>query len=103
MLRTEAGACHRRAAPRSLLLGTYDNNGAPADHHPDRTARSTFADLLTPSRRGRPWTGWSFSASRGSREQLAVRLVEPVVVAEVADDAALDRPTPCGWSASGAI
>ncbi|MDQ1033287.1 hypothetical protein QF035_010869 [Streptomyces umbrinus] len=39
--------------------------------------------------------------------RLAVRLVEPVVIAEVAVDAALDRPaagaTPCGWSASGAI
>ncbi|MEV0937195.1 hypothetical protein [Streptomyces phaeochromogenes] len=102
MLRTEAGACRRRAAPRSLLLGTYDNNGhfRQPTTTLDRTARSTFADLFTPSRRGHPWRGWSFRASRGSREQLAVRLVEPVVVAEVTVDAALDRPaagaTPCG-------
>ncbi|MFE0258272.1 hypothetical protein [Streptomyces sp. NPDC059010] len=37
-----------------------------------------------------PWTGWTLSASWGSREQLAVRLVERVVVAEVAVGVSLD-------------
>jgi ATP-dependent DNA ligase len=82
------------AAPRSLLLGRYDDHGrlqyTGRTANLARTASSTFAGLLTPSRRGHPWTGWSFSAGWGSREKLNVTLVEPELVVEVGVDVARD-------------
>lgn len=48
------------------------------------------AVLLTAGRCGHPWTGWSFSAGWGSREQLDVTLVEPQLVVEVGVDVARD-------------
>ncbi|MFJ2968663.1 hypothetical protein ACIPIC_41155 [Streptomyces collinus] len=54
------------AAPRTLLLGRYDDDGRL--QYTGRTttlaqaAGSKVAGLLAPARRGHPWTGWSFSA-----------------------------------------
>ncbi|MEH0415957.1 ATP-dependent DNA ligase [Streptomyces sp. B21-083] len=82
------------AAPRGLLLGRYDDDGrlqyTGRTANLARTASSTFAGLLTPARRGHPWTGWSFSAGWGSRETLKVTLVEPELVVEVGVDVARD-------------
>lgn len=44
--------------------------------------------LLTPARRGHPWTGWSFSAGWGTRETLNVTFVRPELVVEVSVDVA---------------
>ncbi|MFF3517958.1 hypothetical protein [Streptomyces sp. NPDC002573] len=82
------------AAPRTLLLGRYDDHGRL--QYTGRTttlaqaASSTVAGLLAPARRGHPWTGWSFSAGWGSRETLDVTLVEPELVVEVGVDVARD-------------
>ncbi|MFD5271542.1 hypothetical protein [Streptomyces sp. NPDC058335] len=56
------------AAPRSLLLGRYDGRLQRTGRTTNlaRTASSTFAGLLSPSGRGHPWTGWSFSAGWGT-------------------------------------
>ncbi|MFD9223500.1 hypothetical protein ACFWDI_26665 [Streptomyces sp. NPDC060064] len=82
------------AAPRSLLLGRYDDDGrlqyAGRTTNLARTASSTFDGLLTPSRRGHPWTGWSFSAGWGIKETLNVTLVRPELVVEVGADVARD-------------
>lgn len=82
------------AAPRSLLLGRYDDDGrlryTGRTTNLARTASSTFAGLLTPSRRGHPWTGSSFSAGWGIRETLNVTLVRPELVVEVVVDVARD-------------
>ncbi|MFJ6687062.1 hypothetical protein [Streptomyces werraensis] len=55
-----------------------------------RTAGTAVAGLLKAGQRGHPWTGWSFSAGWGSREQLGVTLVEPGLVVEVGVDVARD-------------
>lgn len=74
------------AAPTTALLGRFDADGRL--QYAGRTTvlnlavRQTLAAELQPGGPAHPWTGWTFSASWGSREQLAVRLVEPVVVAE---------------------
>ncbi|WP_234388097.1 MULTISPECIES: hypothetical protein [Streptomyces] len=39
---------------------------------------------------GTAWTGWSFSAGRGSQEHLTVTLVEPELVVEIGVDVARD-------------
>jgi hypothetical protein len=61
------------------------------------TANSTFAGLLTPARRGHPWTGWSFSVGWDSRETLDVTLVEPELVVEVGVDASGRWRHPARW------
>jgi hypothetical protein len=82
------------SAPRSLLLGRYDDDRRL--QYTGRTttlaqaAGSTVAGLLAPARPGHPWTGWSFSAEWGSRETLNVTLVEPELVVEVGVDVARD-------------
>ncbi|MFC9679033.1 hypothetical protein [Streptomyces sp. NPDC056948] len=82
------------AAPTTALLGRFDADGRL--QYAGRTAalnlavRQALAAELQPGAAAHPWTGWTFSAGWGSREQLAVRLVEPVVVAEVAVDVSLD-------------
>ncbi|MEW2259656.1 ATP-dependent DNA ligase [Streptomyces sp. NPDC047869] len=82
------------AAPRTLLLGRFDDRGRR--QYIGRTttltqrASSTVAGLLAPARRGHPWTGWSFSAGWGSRETLDATLVEPELVVEVGVDVARD-------------
>lgn len=75
------------AAPRSLLLGRYDDDGRLK--YTGRTttlglaAGSTVGGLLAPARRGHSWTGWSFSAGWGIKETLNVTLVSPELVVEV--------------------
>jgi ATP-dependent DNA ligase len=82
------------AAPRTLLLGRYDDQGRL--QYVGRTtslaqaAGAAVADLLAAGRRGHPWTGWSFSAGWGSQEKLNVTLVEPELVVEVGVDVARD-------------
>lgn len=82
------------AAPRTLLLGRYDGQGRL--QYVGRTttlpqaAGTAVAGQLERARPGHPWTGWSFSAGWGSREQLVVTLVEPELVAEVSVDVARD-------------
>ncbi|MFI9152635.1 hypothetical protein [Streptomyces sp. NPDC053367] len=82
------------AAPR---LGRYDDEGR--FQYVGRTttlaqaAGAAVTDLLAAGRRGHPWTGWSFSARWGSREELNVTLVEPELVVEVGFDVARDA---CG-------
>ncbi|MFH8498897.1 ATP dependent DNA ligase [Streptomyces coeruleorubidus] len=86
------------AAPRTLLLGRYDDHGRL--QYTGRTttlaqaAGNTVAGLLASARRGHPWTGWSFSAGWGSREALNVTLVEPELVVEVGVDVARDASGP---------
>ncbi|MET8292191.1 ATP-dependent DNA ligase [Streptomyces sp. NPDC005132] len=91
------------SAPRTLLLGRYD------DHERlqyigrtttlPRTAGVALAGLLTAVRAGHPWTGWSFSAGWG--ETLDVTLVDPDLVVEVGADVARDPAGrwrhPAGW------
>ncbi|MFE1227202.1 ATP-dependent DNA ligase [Streptomyces sp. NPDC058759] len=82
------------AVPRTLLLGRYDDQGRL--QYVGRTTTlaqvtgAAVAELLTPGRRGHPWTGWSFSAAWGSQEKLNVTLVEPELVVEVGVDVARD-------------
>jgi ATP-dependent DNA ligase len=82
------------AAPSSLLLGRYDDDGrlqyTGRTTTLARAASATVAGLLPPARRGHPWTDWSFSAGWGSRETLDVTLVEPELVVEVGVDVARD-------------
>ncbi|MGQ4383620.1 ATP-dependent DNA ligase [Streptomyces sp. SAS_270] len=81
-------------APTTALLGRFDADGRL--QYAGRTTvlnlavRQTLAAELQQGGPAHPWMGWTFSASWGSQEQLAVRLVEPVVVAEVAVDVSLD-------------
>ncbi|MGW4599234.1 ATP-dependent DNA ligase [Streptomyces sp. NPDC004457] len=81
-------------APRTLLLGRYDDEGrlqyVGRTTTLARQAGAAVAGLLAAGRRGHPWTGWSFSAGWGSREQLDVTLVEPQLVVEVGVDVARD-------------
>ncbi|MFF3140370.1 ATP-dependent DNA ligase [Streptomyces sp. NPDC057927] len=82
------------AAPRTLLLGRYDDQGRL--QYVGRTttlaqaAGSVVGGLLAAARRGHPWTGWSFSAGWGSKEKLNVTLVRPELVVEVGVDVARD-------------
>ncbi|MEU0413942.1 hypothetical protein ABZ307_40035 [Streptomyces griseorubiginosus] len=82
------------AAPSSLLLGSYDDDGrlqyTGRTTTLARAASGTVAGLLAPGRRGHPWSGWSFSAGWGSRQRLSVTLVEPELVVEVGVDVARD-------------
>ncbi|WP_405467189.1 ATP-dependent DNA ligase [Streptomyces canus] len=82
------------AAPATALLGRFDAAGQL--QYTGRTtvlnaaARRALARELQPGRPGHPWTGWTFSAGWGSRQELNVRLVEPAIVAEVTVDVSLD-------------
>lgn len=82
------------AQPRTLLLGRYDAEGRL--QYVGRTtalagaAGTAVAGLLKAGRHGHAWTGWSFSAGWGSREQLDVTLVDPGLVVEVGVDVARD-------------
>ncbi|MFE2838825.1 hypothetical protein ACFXI6_49080 [Streptomyces mirabilis] len=86
------------AAPRTLLLGRYDDQGRL--QYVGRTttlaqaAGSVVGGLLAAARRGHPWTGWSFSAGWGSKEKLNVTLVRPELVVEVGVDVAHDATAP---------
>jgi ATP-dependent DNA ligase len=82
------------AAPRTLLLGRYDADGQLGyigrSTTLPQTAGREVAALLAPAGDSHPWTGWSFSAGWGSREQLHVTLVRPELVVEVGVDIARD-------------
>ncbi|MFE6946038.1 ATP-dependent DNA ligase [Streptomyces chartreusis] len=82
------------AAPRTLLLGRYDDRGrlqyVGRTTSLARTASAAVAGLLARGRRGHPWTDWSFSGGWGSQEKLVVTLVEPELVVEVGVDVARD-------------
>ncbi|MFE4721932.1 hypothetical protein ACFRLW_37140 [Streptomyces sp. NPDC056728] len=81
-------------SPTTALLGRLDASGrlqyAGRTTVLNKVVRQALAAELQPGGAAHPWRGWTFSAGWGSREQLAVRLVEPAVVAEVAVDVALD-------------
>ncbi|MFB6772684.1 ATP-dependent DNA ligase [Streptomyces sp. NPDC056337] len=85
------------AAPRTLLLGRYDDTGAlryTGRTTPlARTAVSGLAAELAPAAGEHPWTGRTFTAGWGSRDVLDVTLVSPQLVVEVAVDVARDAPT----------
>ncbi|MGW0530311.1 ATP dependent DNA ligase [Streptomyces calvus] len=76
------------------MLGRYDAEGrlqyVGRTTTLARAAGTAVAELLEAGRRVHPWTGWSFSAGWGSREQLDVTLVEPGLVVEVGVDVARD-------------
>jgi ATP-dependent DNA ligase len=82
------------AAPTTALLGRFDTDGQL--QYAGRTtvlnpaSRQALAAALKPAAVGHPWTGWTFAAGWGSRQQLQVQLAEPSVVAEVAADVSLD-------------
>ncbi|MFF3934240.1 hypothetical protein [Streptomyces hirsutus] len=84
------------AAPRTLLLGRYDDTGRLC--YIGRTtslshaAGKSVAALLTPASDwdGHPWAGWSFSAGWGSSRTLEAVLVKPELVVEVSVDVARD-------------
>ncbi|MFF0702798.1 hypothetical protein ACFYVC_21095 [Streptomyces tendae] len=83
------------AAPRTLLLGRYDDTGQL--RYTGRTvpfARNVTTSLavsLAPSAvGGHPWTGRRFTAAWGSRDVLDVTFVDPHVVVEVAVDVTRD-------------
>lgn len=82
------------AAPRTLLLGRYDDAGrlryVGRSTTLPRTAGLAVATLLSPAPEGHPWTGWTFSAGWGSHEPLHVTLVAPELVVEVGVDVARD-------------
>ncbi|MFJ1975316.1 hypothetical protein ACIO93_42615 [Streptomyces sp. NPDC087903] len=81
-------------APRTLLLGRYDDTGllqyTGRTATLTQTASSAVGVLLAPAQRGHPWAGWSFSAGWGSREKLDVTLVNPKLMVEVGIDVARD-------------
>ncbi|MCL3998782.1 hypothetical protein [Streptomyces lavenduligriseus] len=99
------------AAPRTLLLGQYNDEGrlqcVGRTTALARTASTAVVGMLHRARRGHPWTGWSFSSGWGG-ETLDVTLVEPELVAKVGVDvvrdasgrsryaARLHRPPPAG-------
>ncbi|MEV3974632.1 hypothetical protein AB0K68_41985 [Streptomyces sp. NPDC050698] len=81
-------------SPRGLLLGRYDDQGRL--QYVGRTttlARATgnaIVDHVAPDEPGHPWTGWTFSAGRGTRETSTVTLVQPELVIEIGVDVARD-------------
>ncbi|MFD7996987.1 ATP-dependent DNA ligase [Streptomyces mexicanus] len=81
-------------APRTLLLGRFDDEDrlqyASRTTTLARQPGAEAAGLLTARRHRHPWTGGSFSAGWGSREQLEVTLVEPELVVEAGVDVARD-------------
>ncbi|WP_331718605.1 hypothetical protein OG985_49445 (plasmid) [Streptomyces sp. NBC_00289] len=81
-------------APRTLLLGRYDDNGhlqyAGRTATLTQAAGSAVGGLLAPAGPGHPWTDWSFSAGWGSREKLDVTLVNPKLMVEVSIDVPRD-------------
>jgi ATP-dependent DNA ligase len=81
--------------PQTLVLGRIDAAGAlrPVGRstplRPD--AARDLAERMTLARPGHPWAGVRFTTSWGSRTELDVVLVEPVLVAEIMVDTALER------------
>ncbi|MFH8371385.1 hypothetical protein [Streptomyces sp. NPDC018031] len=69
--------------------GTLRPVGRSTPLRPD--AARDLAERLTPAGPGHPWEGVRFTTSWGSRTPLDVVLVEPVLVAEIMVDTALER------------
>ncbi|UUA11587.1 MULTISPECIES: ATP-dependent DNA ligase [Streptomyces] len=82
------------AAPRTVLLGRYDDAGrlryTGRSATLSQAAGRDLAELLTPPPAAHPWQGWTFSAGWGTQRALDVHLVQPDVVMEVAADVARD-------------
>ncbi|MET7458302.1 ATP-dependent DNA ligase [Streptomyces sp. NPDC005574] len=82
------------AAPRTLLLGRYDDTGRLQYIGRTSTLSATTAANVTPHlspvHGKHPWRGWTFSAGWGTHEKLDPILVQPRPVAEVAVDVARD-------------
>ncbi|MFH9016124.1 ATP-dependent DNA ligase [Streptomyces sp. NPDC017943] len=84
------------AAPRTVLLGRYDQAGRLQYTGRSTTlspaASRTLAEQLTqpPAASAHPWDGWTFRAGFGTQHTLDVHLVQPDVVIEVAVDVARD-------------
>lgn len=80
--------------PTTVLLGRLDEHGTlryvGRTSVLSRDASRALAAALSPGSAGHPWTGRRFSTSWGAKDTLAVALVEPLLVAEVAADVALD-------------
>ncbi|AJP00203.1 hypothetical protein TU94_00130 [Streptomyces cyaneogriseus subsp. noncyanogenus] len=81
--------------PQTLVLGRLDEEGVlrPVGRStPLRpNAARDLAERLTPPRSGHPWDGVRFTTYWRSRTPLDVVLVEPVLVAEIMVDTALER------------
>jgi ATP-dependent DNA ligase len=82
------------SAPVTVLLGRLDAAGhlqyVGRSAVLSRQAVRELAGRLTPPAGHHPWTGMAFSTTWGSKEKLRVQWVEPVLVAEVAAEVALD-------------
>ncbi|MFJ3673326.1 hypothetical protein ACIPSE_43410 [Streptomyces sp. NPDC090106] len=82
------------AAPTSALLGRFDEGGRLRYVGRTRTLHTTLRRALAEGLRAagarRSWTGPTFTAGWGSRQQLAVYRVVPDAAAEVAVDVARD-------------
>lgn len=81
--------------PQTLVLGRLDETGVlrPVGRSTPlrpNTARD-LAERLTPAMPGHPWEGVRFTTSWRSRTPLDVVLVDPVLVAEIMVDTALER------------
>ncbi|MFE1479018.1 hypothetical protein ACFW6N_34885 [Streptomyces cyaneofuscatus] len=80
--------------PATALLGRYDRAGSL--RYTGRRAvlsrplATALRAQLSPAGEGHPWTGRTFSASRGSKAALTVALVVPELVAEVRADVSRD-------------
>lgn len=89
-----AGVTGSLRNPSSILLGRYDATGRL--RYTGRTtplppaARTELAPLLTPAADDHPWTGRRFSAGWVTKDLLDVTFVDPLLVAEVSTDVALD-------------
>jgi ATP-dependent DNA ligase len=81
--------------PLTLVLGRLDAAGALRPVGSSTPLRSDaargLAERLAPARPGHPWEGVRFMTSWRSRTPLDVVLVEPVLVAEIMVDTALER------------
>ncbi|MFD3422786.1 ATP-dependent DNA ligase [Streptomyces decoyicus] len=77
-----------------VLLGRFDASGRLryVGRSTPLTAQTgrQLSQQLAPAAPDHPWRGHSFSAAWGSREKLVVDLAEPVLVAEVSTDTAVD-------------
>jgi hypothetical protein len=88
-----AGQVRHRRAP--TLHGAH--------HYPERAGRGLTRSPAHPAGTEHPWTGWTFSAGWGTRQNLDPVLVEPGMVVEVGIDVARDaggppcRPYSCMW------
>ncbi|MEV7471651.1 ATP-dependent DNA ligase [Streptomyces kronopolitis] len=88
------GATGTLAHPTGVLLGRFDVSGRLryVGRSTPLTVQASrqLSEQLEPAAADHPWHGYSFSVSWGSREKLVVDLAEPLLVAEVSADTAVD-------------